>query len=82
METVKEIKAHLRQGDWERIAQLTGLKYHNAYKTFERPTAKRHKDVVKAAREVALFNKRHGFCAGMITNAITLAATSNEQLTD
>ncbi|MBO0953124.1 hypothetical protein [Fibrella forsythiae] len=60
METAKEIKQHLRNGDFNKVAKLAGVTREYAIILLGRPTARRYKAVLKAARKVAKANLKMG----------------------
>lgn len=60
MQTTDEIKQHLCTGDYAKVAKLAGVSRDYAIKLMNRPTAARHKAVVKAAAKVANANRKLG----------------------
>lgn len=60
MESIEEIKKHLRTGDYIKVAAKSGLSVDNVRKTLQRPKAKKYNKVVEAAREIAEFNTSIG----------------------
>lgn len=60
MTTQEEIKSHLRNGDMVKVANMVGVTPNYAIQLWKRPTAKRHSDVLKAAKKVANANIKLG----------------------
>ncbi|MGA0555808.1 hypothetical protein ACO2Q8_04090 [Larkinella sp. VNQ87] len=60
MQTPDEIKPHLRNGDYSKIAQMVGVSRHYAIVLMGRPGAAKHKEVLFAARKVAKSNLKLG----------------------
>ena len=60
METVQEIKSHLRNGDMAKVGEIVGVTRTHAIMLLRRPTAKRHVEVLEAAKRVATANKNLG----------------------
>ena len=60
METPQEIKSHLRSGDYAKVGKIAGVSRVYAHKLMNRPNAKKHKDVLQAALQVATANLNLG----------------------
>lgn len=60
MKTAKEIKRHLRNGDYTKIASAVGVSRKYAYQLLNRPTAEKHAKVLSEARKIAQFNIKMG----------------------
>ncbi|GAB2586297.1 hypothetical protein [Spirosoma areae] len=60
METVQEIKSHLRNGDMSKVGEMLGISRKYANILLGRPTAKLHKDVLETAKKVATANQNLG----------------------
>lgn len=47
-----ELRKKMQIGDWGLVGKILGIKAHNAYMSFLRPTSKRFPDVVAAIEKV------------------------------
>jgi hypothetical protein len=57
MKSLDEIKSNLVNGDLVKVARALNMTPDNVRMTLKRPTAKRHKEVLKVAGEIAEFNQ-------------------------
>jgi len=48
----EELQKKMQIGDWGLVGKILGIKSHNAYMSFLRPTSKRFQDVVAAIEKV------------------------------
>ena len=60
METLEEIKKHLRRGDFIKVAAKSKLSIQNVRKILIRPGSKLYQAVLDAAKEIAEYNKQIG----------------------
>ncbi len=52
MPKTEELKKKMQIGDWGLVGKILGIKAHNAYMSFLRPTSKRFPDVVAAIEKI------------------------------
>jgi hypothetical protein len=60
MKTEQEIKSHLRNGDYSKIAEILGVKRTYAIMILRRPTAERYNEALEVAKKVAEANQKLG----------------------
>jgi len=48
----EELRKKIQIGDWGLVGKILGIKAHNAYMSFLRPTSKRFPDVVAAIEKI------------------------------
>ena len=48
----EELRKKIQIGDWKLVGKILGIKTHNAYMSFLRPTSKRFPDVVAAIEKI------------------------------
>jgi len=52
MSKTEELRKKMQIGDWGLVGKILGIKAHNAYMSFLRPTSKRFPDVVAAIEKI------------------------------